>query len=79
MGGLRKELDLYSEEEGVYGFVGMVGLGGVMIKEELIEEELVEEEPVEKGRKDMADNRGRERQSIERQSIVNGKGLEHPF
>nr|POE86718.1 hypothetical protein CFP56_62660 [Quercus suber] len=60
----------------------LLGCGGwmwVMIEEELIKEELVEEESIEKGRKDMANNRGRERQSMERQSIVKGKGLEHPF
>ena len=36
----------------------------------MIEEELVEEEPIEEGREDMADDHGRERQSI-----VKGKGL----
>ena len=41
----------------------------------MIEEELVEEEPAEEGREDMADDHGRERQSIGRQSIVKGKGL----
>ena len=36
----------------------------------MIKEELVEEEPIEEGKEDMADDHGRERQSI-----VKGKGL----
>ena len=35
----------------------------------MIEEELVEEEPAEEGREDMADDHGRERQTI-----MEGKG-----
>ena len=30
MGGLRKELDLCSQEEDVYGFVGMVDMVGMV-------------------------------------------------